>query len=308
MNNLQVSIIIVNYNTKELLKNCLKSIFEQTLNLSFEIIVSDNGSTDGSIEMLETDFPSVILLKNGKNLGFGAANNRALDIAKGKYIFYLNSDTILLNNSTKIFFDYFEEHDDGKLGAIGSLLLDSNKNFIHSGGTFPTVKSTIKDCIKLNIGNIVLTAGTILHIKNMHKNHFAKEIYGDIDCIYGADLFLKNNDFARYDEDFFLYSEEVYLQYLMKEAGLERKIIPGPQIIHLCGGSIDEGITIYRKASFSRINYEFSRIIYLRKIIKTPTLITNFAVNFCKFLIILSWCNPFIIRKTHKYFKTLLSL
>ena len=134
---MQLSIIIVNYNTRDFLKTCLNSIFEQTHDIEYEIIVSDNGSTDGSLEMLAKDFPTVHVIANGQNLGFGAANNRGLDIAKGKYIFYLNSDTILLNNAPKLFYDYFEAHSNEKLGAIGGMLLDSNKRFIHSGGNFP---------------------------------------------------------------------------------------------------------------------------------------------------------------------------
>ena len=108
---MQVSIIIVNYNTKELLNNCLKSIYKYTKDIDFEIIVSDNGSTDNSISMLKTEFPQVVIVDNGKNLGFGAANNKGLEIAKGKYIFYLNSDTLILNNAVKIFYDYFEANE-----------------------------------------------------------------------------------------------------------------------------------------------------------------------------------------------------
>ena len=305
---MQLSIIIVNYNTKDFLNSCLTSIYEQTKDLVYEVIVSDNGSTDGSLEMLKSEFPQVLVIANGKNLGFGAANNKALDIAKGKYIFYLNSDTILLNNSAKIFFDYFEEHDDGTLGAIGGMLLDSQKRFIHSGGCFPSLKSELLDLVKLNIGNIYLTLGTILHFKNMHRNHFAKEEYGDIDFITGADLFLKNNEYARFDEDFFLYYEDTYLQYKLNQAGLERRIIAGPQIIHLCGGSVGQGMTIYRKASFSRINYEFSRIKFLRKTNSAKAWRSRIGIGLVKFLIIFSWINPFIINKTKPHFKTLKNL
>lgn len=84
---MDVSIIIVNYNTKDLTCNCLKSVFEQTEDIDFEVIVSDNGSTDGSVEMIKTEFPQVVLIENRVNLGFGAANNRGLKLAKGKYIF-----------------------------------------------------------------------------------------------------------------------------------------------------------------------------------------------------------------------------
>ena len=115
-----VSIIIVNYNTMDLTRNCLKSVFEQTKDISFEVIVSDNGSNDGSIEMIKSEFPQVVLIENNANLGFGAANNRGLKMTKGKYIFYLNSDTVLLNNAVKNFFDYWENSPEKeKIGAFG---------------------------------------------------------------------------------------------------------------------------------------------------------------------------------------------
>ena len=305
---IDVSVIIVNYNTNELLKNCLTSIYSQTKDLTFEIIISDNGSKDGSIEMLKENFPDVKLIENNKNLGFGAANNRALEIAQGKYIFYLNSDTILLNNAIKLFLDYFNSNDDGNLGAIGAMLLNPDNTFTYSGGDFPIIKTEIINLIKQNIGNVYLTLGTILRFKNMHKKHCFDAVYGNVEYITGAALFLKNNEFAKYDEDFFLYYEDTYLQIKMEKANLKRVIIKGPQIIHLNGGSVNEKMTIYRKASFSRINYEFSRIKYFRKILPENSFSSNFKINICKFLILFSWCNPFLIGKTHKYFKTIINL
>ena len=305
---IDVSIIIVNYNTKELLKSCINSIYAQTKEVTYEIIISDNGSKDGSIEMLKETFPEVKLIENNKNLGFGTANNRALEIAQGKYIFYLNSDTILLNNAIKLFFDYFNLNDDGNLGAIGAMLLNPDNTFTYSGGAFPIIKTEIINLIKQNIGNVYLTLGTILRFKNMHKKHVFNEIYGNVEYITGAALFLKNNNYAKFDEDFFLYYEDTYLQIKLNNANLRREIIQGPKIIHLNGGSVEEKMSIYRKASFSRINYEFSRIKYLRKLNTKNTFSNRCAINFCKFLILLSWSNPFLIRKTHKYFKTIKSL
>ena len=91
MFDMDVSIIIVNYNTRELLRDCLISIYKHTTEINFEVIVSDNGSVDGSIEMLKQDFPQVVLIENNANLGFGRANNRGLAIAKGKCIVYRDS-------------------------------------------------------------------------------------------------------------------------------------------------------------------------------------------------------------------------
>ena len=121
---MQVSVIIVNFNTRELLRNCLNSIYSQTKDISFEVIVSDNGSVDGSVEMLRSDFPQVILVDNKANLGFGTANNKGLDVAKGEFVFYLNSDTLLLNNAIKIFYDYWKQHESEQLGALGCNLVD----------------------------------------------------------------------------------------------------------------------------------------------------------------------------------------
>jgi len=94
-----VSIIIVNYNTCALLRDCLASIYERTGGIAFEVIVSDNGSTDGSIDMIRKEFPQAALIENNANLGFGAANNRGAAVASGEYLLFLNSDTTLENNA-----------------------------------------------------------------------------------------------------------------------------------------------------------------------------------------------------------------
>ena len=162
---MQVSIIIVNYNTKQILCNCLNSIYSHTKDITFEVIVSDNGSTDGSINLIKSQFPQVILIENNANLGFGAANNRALDIAKGKYIFYLNSDTVLLNNACKIFYNYFEQYQNENIGAIGANLLDEENNVIHSYGSFGGYKKNLFQLYKQFFTNLGLTLFYIFHIQ-----------------------------------------------------------------------------------------------------------------------------------------------
>ena len=139
-----VSIIIVNYNTKDLLQTCISSVIEHTKEISYEIIVSDNGSKDKSIEMLKKEFPQVILIENNRNLGFGAANNVAVKTAKGKYIFYLNSDTILLNNAVKMFFDFWEKANIENIGVLGAQLLNAEHQQVQSWGKYPTSLGTLK--------------------------------------------------------------------------------------------------------------------------------------------------------------------
>ena len=99
MNAVDVSIIIVNWNTRELLRDCVSSIYEDAGNVSFEIIVVDNASVDGSVEMVMQDFPRVLLIENSENRGFAPANNQGMAIAKGRYVLLLKSDTVVLDNA-----------------------------------------------------------------------------------------------------------------------------------------------------------------------------------------------------------------
>ena len=297
---MNVSIIIVNFNTKQLLLNCIDSIYTHTKDISFEIIVSDNASTDGSVEMVKTQFPNVILIENKMNLGFGAANNKALKIAKGKYIFYLNSDTVLLNNAVKIFYDYWETNKDNEpLGAIGCNLLNENMQIIHSFGKFPGYKIALKELLIMFFLNILLSILYILHIipKKRISNSNLSKFLGKVDYITGADLFLLNDDYANFDELFLLYFEDADLQlHMQKNTNKKSIIIEGPLIQHLCGGSVGQGYTIKRKSTFSRIQFEISRIKFLKKHYNN-----RFLLILAKLLVTIIWLNPFLFKNTSKY-------
>ncbi|MBR2361302.1 MAG: glycosyltransferase family 2 protein [Spirochaetaceae bacterium] len=297
---MDVSVIIVNYNTKDLLRNCLESVFTQTQGIQFEVIVSDNGSEDGSQDMVRELFPQVILIENNANLGFGSANNRGLDHAQGKYIFYLNSDTVLLNNAVKIFFDYWENFPDKEsLGALGANLLDADMEVIHSYGTFPGYRLSLVQLFSMLVSNGMLSLFQLLHVspaflaRGIHRADF---FVGAVDYVTGADLFLLNDANARFDEDFFLYFEEADLQRRIAAQGKIRLVIDGPLIQHLCGGSVDESISIKRKGSFSRIQFEISRIRFLKKYGNNPVLHC-----LVKGLVTLLWINPFLIKNTGRY-------
>ena len=120
--------------------------------------------------MIKTDFPTVILIENNANLGFGAANNRGLKIAKGKYIFYLNSDTLLLNNAVKMFYDYWENTGDKeKIGALGSNLLNKDGHIIHSYGSFPSFKNETLILIKIYISILINYILKKIVNKQIHK-------------------------------------------------------------------------------------------------------------------------------------------
>lgn len=207
---MDVSIIIVNYNTKEIIKNCLKSIYAQTKDISFEVIVSDNGSVDGSSEMLKSEFPQVILIENNANLGFGKANNVAAKNAKGKYFFFLNSDTVLLNNAVKIFFDFAESQFSHREHCIyGCMLTDLRGNIVHSYEKFTPPAKGVFRCIVQTYPHL---AGVSSRICLKNDSSTDKQIKtSEIQFIIGADLFVLAEDFYAldgFDEHFFMFFED----------------------------------------------------------------------------------------------------
>jgi len=107
---MDVSIILVSYNTKNLTRECLKSVYEKTEGIEYDIWVVDNASSDGSPQMIKEEFLGVKLIESPENLGFGRANNIAIKQSDAKYCFLLNTDTILINNAVKILFDYMDIH------------------------------------------------------------------------------------------------------------------------------------------------------------------------------------------------------
>ena len=298
---IDVSIIIVNYNTKELTRNCLKSVFERTDGISFEVIVSDNGSTDGSLEMIRAEFPQVVLIENGANLGFGAANNRALAVARGKYVFYLNSDTVLLNNAVKMFFDYWENSSEKEsIGALGANLLDEDMNITHSWGRFPTFRAMARDILHRNWTIVAKGLLLFMHIplEGFRRPYEHRRTIGEVDYITGADLFMRNDENAMFDETFFLYTEETDLEYRLALKNLSRILIGGPEIIHLqgksdCLNNYSELVKEY--SSFGKICMCLSNLIYARKHFGCLQL----AV--LKLLTLMYFLNPFCVRNTGKF-------
>ena len=231
---MNVSIIIVNYNTKQLLSDCIDSIYRQTIGVDFEIIVVDNASTDESEVYICHRFPDIKWISSGENLGFGRANNLGVQYAKGEYLFLLNSDTVLCNNAVGIFYEYAQIHKNEKIGVLGVRLLDDKLRPNKSYGNFPSPKNEIYYLLgKLGIKNNM----------NILKNK-------DIDYVIGADMFIRKSIFkyfGGFDPKIFMYYEETDLQYRMANKGLIRRIIEGPQIIHLEGGSFgSQGLTLNR--------------------------------------------------------------
>ncbi len=243
-----VSIILVSYNTKEFTKNCLKSIFEKTIDVDFDVYVVDNNSIDGTCEMIKSDFPKVHLIENKENLGFGNANNLAINVSESKYLFLLNTDTSLINNAVKILCDFMEQNPDA--GACGGNLYNKEGNNVHSYGYFPTLKSEI---IRLfNLG--MFFPDEQLKIKDNGEN--LQNLKKEVDIIIGADLFLRKSvidNIGGFDKDFFLYDEESELQYRIKKSGYKIYIIPESKIYHFEGKSTKDRLSTRRFKMISKI-------------------------------------------------------
>lgn len=254
---MDVSVIIVNYNTKDITKNCIDSVFRYTTGISFEVVLIDNASVDGSVDLFSQD-ERIVFIQSKINLGFGKANNLAYTYATGKYIFLLNSDTLLLNNAVKLFFDYAEDHKSDKIGVLGCFLLGSERNIIHSYARFPTPVNSLF---------FVISSYTRRFGIDVHKCYFKEKNIGirnlDVDYVTGADLFIPRHvidQIGLFTPAFFMYFEETDLQKRMAQHGFIRRIIRGPVIIHLEGASSKS-----KKISISNeILFRESEFLYLK--------------------------------------------
>lgn len=223
---MDVSIILVNYRTKDLTIKTIKSIIEKTVGITYEIFVVDNKSQDGSIEAVEMVFPNVNIIKSPINGGFGYANNLAIRQADGKYIFCLNSDTLLINNAVKELYDYMENHED--VGACGGNLYDENAKPVMSYANFP------------NFWNCLSVSWLLKYLFPIIRNHREIMTEKEVDFVTGADIFFRKSVLDKvglFDEQFFMYAEETDLCYRIKQAGYKIKVIPNSKIIHLEGKS-----------------------------------------------------------------------
>ncbi|KAA6343059.1 putative glycosyltransferase EpsH, partial [termite gut metagenome] len=284
------------YNTKLHTSNCIRSIVENTKGVTYEIILVDNASTDGSQDLFRND-NRIKFVENNENLGFGKANNIGYKYAIGKYIFLLNSDTILLNNALKHFYD-FAECSVNNIVCLGSLLLDKNNQIMHSFGCFPTISNILLHLLS------VYTSRLNLNLE-FNETRYIRERPFEVDYVTGADLFIRREIIEIYgffDPVFFLYYEETDLQYRYSKARCKMLVIDGPMIYHIDGGSshkqkkvsakqmiyITDGRFKYIRKHYNLFSYFFFIIIYfLLRLI--PVAINNYSVSekirFLSFLI-----------------------
>ena len=223
---MDLSVIIVNWNTREMLRQCLDSLTCNLTGLNHEVFVVDNGSTDGSPEMVAEQFPNVHLIKNNENLGFSHANNQAIQHSSGKYILLLNSDAFVQDNSIQKMCAILDENP--QIGIAGAKLVYPDGSPQVSHGPLPT----------LMIESLRLF-GLDKLLSSQQKDHLTREFI-ETGTVEGACLLVRRktiNQIGLMDEDFFFFNEEVDLCYRAHLQGWKVVYIPGTCVIHIRGGS-----------------------------------------------------------------------
>lgn len=235
-----VSVIIVNYNTKGLVSDCIDSVFSNTAGLDFEVIVVDNGSVDGSRELFRDD-GRITYIYNDANLGFGRANNNGLLTASGRNVIFLNSDTLLRGNALKILCDFLDSNPEA--GACGA-------NLFTREGTPNQSYMLYRPGIRAELARFFEIKGETFNATGRPKR---------VGFISGADLMVRKSVLDKvgpFDTRFFLYFEETELCARIEAAGYRIYSVPEAEIIHFGGATV-------RKEDKEKIYYE-SRDLYLR--------------------------------------------
>lgn len=266
---MDVSIIIVNYKTVPMIINCVYSIQEHVRDIEYEVIVVDNHSEDGFQERLRTEFgEKVVCLPLPENIGFGRANNEGFKIAKGRNLFCLNPDTLLLNNAVKILSDYLDEHPEA--GACGGNLFDEEMQpALSFRRMLPSITWEINELFNLIPEKIV-------YGKNYRFNFLDHSL--NVGYITGADLMLRRDVLEKvggFSPDFFMYYEETDLCCRIQKRGVKVVSVPEAKILHLEGKSFNDerininrisfserGRLIYLKRNFSQWHVYFSNLVY----------------------------------------------
>ena len=261
-NPVDLSIIIVSFNTKDLLERCLASLFKFLKGINFEVIVVDNASQDGSPQMAMEKFPQVKLIVNKKNLGFGTANNQGVKKSKGRWLFFLNSDAYLVDDSILKLLEKLSEN--SMVGAASPLILNEDRTIQQSVGFFPNLPQVFywMSFIDDLPGGETLRPYHVDHDKFYlaeTSSAYAKD--QKVDWITGAAMFIRKDVFEKikgFDEKIFLYGEDVDLCYRVKKAGFEIIFSPVAKIVHLGRGS-------HRRENIGAIVGEYKGLLYFYK-------------------------------------------
>lgn len=267
---MDVSIIIVNYNTCELTLQCIRSVFRSRTQFHYEIILIDNASIDGTIAAVKAKFPSVYCIENKENVGFSKANNQGIRLAKGRYILLLNSDTVIQEDTLETMVKFMDEHPEVGASGCKVVLPDGSLDKACRRG-FPTPSASF-----YYFSGLAKLFPHSARFNQYHLGHLDEDDEYPVDCLVGAFMMVRRETIEQVgllDEDFFMYGEDIDWCYRIKEAGWINYYYPKTKIIHYKGASSN-------KKSY-KIIYEFHRAMYLfhrKHYSRKYSVFTNFVV------------------------------
>ena len=260
---IDISLIIVSFNTRDVLRESLQSVAREQGDLSIEIFVVDNDSRDGSVEMVESEFPHVQIMRSDVNLGFGAANNVALERAQGRYIVLLNSDAFLCPDSLRLSVHYMDQQP--KVGLAGGRLVGRDHSWQPSARMFPSIFSDF----------LVMTGLAGKFPKSKFFGRFDRTWAdplqaAEVDWVPGAYSIIRAEALKKvgfFDPEFFLYSEEVDLCRRIQNAGYAIMYWPDIVVIHIGGESSRQIKTLEMSSAGAQlIRWRMrSTLLYYRK-------------------------------------------
>ncbi len=255
-----LSVIIVNWNVKDLLRLCLRSVLESLSSakgrqLSPQFIVVDNASSDGSIEMLGEEFPQIYLIANQENLGFTRGSNQGIALSDGRYVLLLNPDTEVVGDALGEMVAYMEAHH--LVGALGPQLLDPEGQVQSSRRRFPNVSTAYMESTFLQ---------QWLPESDIIRRYYVLDSSDDetqaVDWVVGACLLMRREaleEVGLLDERFLMYSEELDWCYRAKSLGWEVVFLPTAQVIHYAGKSSEQVLPV------RHIQFQRSKVLFFRK-------------------------------------------
>lgn len=272
---MKLSIIIVNYNVKLFLEQCLTSVFKAINNINAEVYVVDNNSTDASMEMVKQNFPTAKCIVNKNNVGFSKANNQAIAMAKGEYVLLLNPDTVVEEDTFSKCIAFADANPN--LGGLGVKMIDGNGVFLpESKRGLPTPSVSFFKIFGLS----ALFPSSALFSK-YHLGYLSNDEINEIDVLSGAFMWMRKSVLEKIgylDEAFFMYGEDIDLSYRIQLSGYKNYYFPNAKIIHYKGESTKKG----------SINYVFvfynAMIIFSKKHFAKKANVFSFFINIAIYL------------------------
>lgn len=272
----KLSIVIVNYNVQHFLESCLRSVIVACRSIEAEIFVVDNDSVDGSVEMVRTRFPEVILIANKENVGFSKANNQAMRQAKGEFVLLLNPDTLVEADTFQKVIAFMEQHPD--CGGLGIRMVDGKGKFLpESKRSLPTPEVAFYKIFGLSW----LFPGS-RRFGRYHLSFLSNDETHEVEVLSGAFMLMRKEALDKVgllDEDFFMYGEDVDLSYRLIKGGYRNYYYPGARIIHYKGESTKKGSLNYVYVFYNAMAI-FARKHFSAESARMFSLLINTAIVF----------------------------